>query len=139
MLHLPRWSVRRWVALGAALAVVVAGLVVVWLVRDRDRTRLEHALESVPASSERFRLDRLDRGAGRGRHEGRRGLLRRGGHHLPGAGLRPGPDRDHLARRLRAGHADHPRLLPREPGLGACSPRAPRARWSRWASPTGTT
>lgn len=54
MLHLPRWSVRRWVALGSALAVVVAGLVVVWLVREGDRTRLERALESVPASSERF-------------------------------------------------------------------------------------
>lgn len=55
MLHLPRWSVRRWVAQTAALAVVLAGLVVVWLVRgDGDRTRLERALESVPASSERF-------------------------------------------------------------------------------------
>ena len=54
MLRLPRWSVRRWLVLAAALAVVVAGLVVVWLARDGDRTRLEQALEVVPESTQRF-------------------------------------------------------------------------------------
>lgn len=54
MLRLPRWSVRRWTALGAALAVVVAGLAVVWLVRGGDGTRLERALALAPSSTQRF-------------------------------------------------------------------------------------
>lgn len=54
MLRLPRWSVRRWVALGAVLAVVLAGLVVVWLVRDGERTRLERAMELAPTSTQRY-------------------------------------------------------------------------------------
>lgn len=54
MLRLPRWSVRRWLVLAAALVVVVAALVVVWVVRDGERTRLERAVELVPASTQRF-------------------------------------------------------------------------------------
>lgn len=47
-------SRRRWLAVGAVLAVVVAALVVVWVVRDDDRSRLETALALTPESSQRF-------------------------------------------------------------------------------------
>jgi hypothetical protein len=50
----PSWSRRRWIAVGAALAVVVAALAVVWIVRDDDRSRLEMALELAPASTQRY-------------------------------------------------------------------------------------
>lgn len=47
-------SRRRWLAVGAVLAVVVAALIVVWLVRDDDESRLEAALALAPESSQRF-------------------------------------------------------------------------------------
>ena len=50
-MRLPR---RRWLAVGAALAVVVAALAVVWVVRDDERSRLDTALELAPDSSQRF-------------------------------------------------------------------------------------
>lgn len=45
---------RRWLLIGTALAVVVAALAVVWVVRDDDRSRLETALELAPDASQRF-------------------------------------------------------------------------------------
>ncbi|HWJ11104.1 MAG TPA: hypothetical protein VNS46_17120 [Nocardioides sp.] len=50
----PSWSRRRWLVIGAALAVAVAALVVVRVLRDDDRTRLETALALAPESSLRY-------------------------------------------------------------------------------------
>lgn len=50
----PSWSRRRWVAVGAVLAVLVAALVVVWVVRDDDRSRLGRALALAPESTARY-------------------------------------------------------------------------------------
>lgn len=49
-----RPSRRRWLAVGAALAVAVAALAVVWVVREEDPSRLEKALALAPASSQRY-------------------------------------------------------------------------------------
>ncbi|TWG92502.1 hypothetical protein L615_007000000130 [Nocardioides sp. J9] len=48
------WSRRRWLVVGAVLAVVVAALAVVWVVRDDERTPLEEALVLAPESSARY-------------------------------------------------------------------------------------
>ncbi|HVK29389.1 MAG TPA: hypothetical protein VM575_13695 [Nocardioides sp.] len=45
---------RGWLLIGAVLAVVVATLTVVWVVRDDDESRLDAALELAPDSSQRF-------------------------------------------------------------------------------------
>lgn len=47
-------SRRRWLAVGVALAAVVAALAVVWVVRDEDPSRLETALALAPESSQRY-------------------------------------------------------------------------------------
>lgn len=50
----PSWSRRRWIAVGAAVAVLVSALVVVWVVRDDDRSRLDRALALAPESTARY-------------------------------------------------------------------------------------